>query len=197
MRRKFLQAGSISSVGSLNRRLGSGLYAYGIPELTVASALLITESLKPTIFPTPLFFAAIVISTWYGGTGPGVVAVALATLVLDFFFVSPTRGFTFRASDLPNMAQFVLPAFLSGWFTKKRKEAETALQEARDQLDAKVQQRTAPLHNTNEKLQSEITGRKRTGFPAAFVRSPDCKVGRVFTRVLWSMRFRLASSARS
>ena len=151
----------MESVRTFNRRLGTGLFAYGIPILTVASALLVTESLKPTVFPTPLFFAAIVISTWYGGTGPGVVAVVLATLVLDFFFVSPARGFTLRAADLPYMAQFVLPALLSGWFTKKRKEAETALKEARDQLDAKVQQRTAQLRNTNEKLQSEITERKR------------------------------------
>lgn len=146
---------------TFNRRLGSGLYAYGIPIVTVASALLITESLKPTVFPTPLFFAAIVISTWYGGTGPGILAVILATLVLDFFFVSPVRGFTLRAADIPYMAQFILPALLSGWFTKKRKEAESELKETRDQLDMKVQQGTAQLRNTNEKLQSEIAERKR------------------------------------
>ena len=139
----------------------SALFGYGLAIITVASALLITQSLKPTVFPTPLFFAAVVISTWYGGTGPGITAIVLATLVLDLFFVSPVRGFTIRTADLPYLAEFVLPALLSGWFTKKRKEAETALKEARDHLDAKVQERTAQLRHTNEQLESEIAERKR------------------------------------
>jgi C4-dicarboxylate-specific signal transduction histidine kinase len=142
-------------------QIRSAFYGYGLAILSVASALVITQSLKPTVFPTPLFFAAIVISTWFGGTGPGLTAIILATLVLDFFFVSPVRGFTIRTADLPYMAQFVLPALLSGWFTKKRKEAETALKEARDHLDAKVQERTAQLRHTNEQLESEIAERKR------------------------------------
>jgi C4-dicarboxylate-specific signal transduction histidine kinase len=147
--------------GTFKGQIRSGFYRYGLAILAVASALVITQSLKPTVFPTPLFFAAVVISTWFGGTGPGITAIILATLVLDFFFVSPVRGFTIRAADLPYMAQFVLPALLSGWFTKKRKEAETALKEARDHLDAKVQERTAQLRRTNEQLQSEIAERKR------------------------------------
>ncbi len=146
---------------AVTRHLKSGFYSYGLAILAVATALLVTQSLKPTVFPTPLFFAAIVISTWYGGTGPGITAIVLATLVLDFFFVSPVPGFSIRAADLPYMAQFVLPALLSGWFTKKRKEAETALKEARDHLDAKVQERTAQLRHTNEQLESEIAERKR------------------------------------
>jgi C4-dicarboxylate-specific signal transduction histidine kinase len=142
-------------------KIRSGFYRYGLAILTVASALVITQSLKPTVFPTPLFFAAIVISTWFGGTGPGLTAIVLATLVLDVYFVSPVRGFTIHTTDLPYMAQFVLPALLSGWFTKKRKEAETALKEARDHLDVKVQERTAQLRHTNEQLESEIVERKR------------------------------------
>ncbi len=44
---------------------------------------------------------------------------------------------------------------------QKRKDAETALKEARDHLDAKVQERTAQLRQTNEQLESEIAERKR------------------------------------
>lgn len=146
---------------SVNTRIRSALFNYGVAVLSVTAALLITQSLKPTVFPTPLFFGAIVISTWFGGTGPGLVAVVLATLLLDFYFVSPIRGFAVHTADLPYLAEFILPALLSGWFTRKRKEAETALKEARDQLDVKVQERTAQLRRTNEQLQSEIAERKR------------------------------------
>jgi C4-dicarboxylate-specific signal transduction histidine kinase len=45
---------------------------------------------------------------------------------------------------------------------KKRKEAEAALMESRDQLDVKVQERTAQLRLANKQLESEIAERKRT-----------------------------------
>ena len=45
---------------------------------------------------------------------------------------------------------------------KKRKDAEAALRESRDLLDAKVRERTTELRVTNERLQSEIAERKRT-----------------------------------
>jgi len=146
---------------TLRTRTTSVIFKYGLAFLSVTSALVITQSLKPTVFPTPLFFGAIVISTWFGGVGAGLVAVILATLLLDFYFVSPVQRFALQVSDLPYLAQFVLPALLSGWFTSKRKEAETALRDARDQLDVKVQERTAQLLKTNAQLQAEIAERER------------------------------------
>ena len=135
-------------------RVALAALKYGIAAISVALALLITQSLQPTVFPTPLFFAAIVISTWFGGIGTGLFAVLFATLLLDYYFVSPTRTFSIHPAALLYLAQFSLPALLSSWFVKKRKDAERALKEARDQLDVKVQQRTA-------ELQSEIAERKR------------------------------------
>lgn len=144
-----------------NTWLRSFIFRYGLAVLTVTLALLITQALYPTLFPTPLFFAAIVISTWFGGTGPGLFAVVFGTLLLDYFFLSPVHAFSLRMADIPYLAQFVLPALLSGWFTKKRKEAEAALREARDHLEVKVHQRTAELQHANAQLQSEMAERKR------------------------------------
>ena len=140
----------MSNSESLPDRVSVVALKYGLAILTVAAALLITQSLKPTVFPTPLFFGAIVISTWFGGTGPGLLAVVLATSLLDYYFISPVYGLTLRTSDIPYLAQFVLPAMLSGWFTTKRKEAETALKQGKDQLEVKVQERTSELVRTNE-----------------------------------------------
>ena len=145
----------------VQNRIRSIALKFGIAALSVAVALLITQALQPTVFPTPLFFAAIVISTWFGGTGPGVFAVLFATVLLDYYFVSPTRGFSMHPAGLLYLAQFSLPALLSSWFVKKRREAEAALKEARDQLDVKVQQRTAELREANQQLQSEIAERQR------------------------------------
>jgi C4-dicarboxylate-specific signal transduction histidine kinase len=134
---------------------------YGIAAVAVTVALFITQSLQPTVFPTPLFFAAIVVSTWFGGIGPGIFAVIFATLLLDYYFVSGTRTFSVHPAALLYLAQFSFPALLSSWFVKKRKDAEQALKEARDQLDVTVQQRTAELREANQQLQSEIAERQR------------------------------------
>lgn len=149
-----LTAARMENPNTVRDRVALVALKYGIAAISVALALLITRSLQPTVFPTPLFFAAIVISTWFGGIGPGIFAVFFATLLLDYYFVSPSQTFSIRPAALLYLAQFSLPALLSSWFVKKRKDAEQALKEARDQLDVKVQQRTA-------ELQSEIGERKR------------------------------------
>jgi len=146
----------------VSNRIALAALKYGTAALAVTLALLITQSLQPTVFPTPLFFAAIVVSTWFGGIGPGIFAVIFATLLLDYYFVSATRAFSVHPAALLYLAQFSLPALLSSWFVKKRKDAEQALKEARDQLDVKVQQRTAELRDANTQLQLEIAERLRT-----------------------------------
>jgi len=151
----------LETPNTVHNRVALVALKYGIAAVAVTLALLITQSLQPTVFPTPLFFAAIVVSTWFGGIGPGIFAVIFATLLLDYYFVSATRTFSVHPAALLYLAQFSLPALLSAWFVKKRKDAEQALKEARDQLDVKVQQRTAELREANQQLQSEITERQR------------------------------------
>ena len=43
----------------------------GLAVLTVALAMLATYFLQPYVFRTPLFFLAVMISTWAGGKVPG------------------------------------------------------------------------------------------------------------------------------
>jgi C4-dicarboxylate-specific signal transduction histidine kinase len=151
----------METANTVRRRVALVVSKYGIAAISVTLALLITQSLQPTVFPTPLFFAAIVVSTWFGGIGPGIFAVIFATLLLDYYFISGSRTFSVHPAALLYLAQFSLPALLSSWFVKKRKDAEQALKEARDQLDVKVRQRTAELREANQQLQSEIAERQR------------------------------------
>jgi len=134
---------------------------YAAAILSVAAATLLTRSLEYTVFPTPLFFAAIVISTWIGGTGPGLAAVALSALVLSSLFVTPLHTFGPGAAGLPYLLQFGIPALLTCWFVKKRKDAELSLTQARDDLESRVEERTAELRRINHQLQVEIAERIR------------------------------------
>ena len=63
---------------------------YGVAVLAVGAALLFKLLLDPlTVQDTPflLVFGAIIVSAWYGGVGPGLMATAVSALATDYFFL--------------------------------------------------------------------------------------------------------------
>lgn len=80
-------------------------------------------------------------------------ASGIAALVLGFFLSMRLSGLTTREVDelTQNLRQEIT----------ERKRAEKALQKAHDDLERRVEERTAELAKTNEELKIEITERKR------------------------------------
>ena len=81
---------------SFRHLLPRHLLRYGLAVVSVGLALLVTKLLGRVIEDTPsaFFFAAVMISAWYGGLWPGILASLLSTLVLDYFFIPPLYGFS-------------------------------------------------------------------------------------------------------
>src|SRR3954469_24983169 len=132
---------------------------YLLSVLSVSLATGVTLLLGDYTFRTPFFFLAILVSTWFGGRGPGLFAVLLSTLSINFFILEPRLSFLFGFRDLLHLAVFLFCALvISSWSTARRR-AEHALQRARNQLEQKVQDRTAELSRANEELQTEIIER--------------------------------------
>lgn len=135
---------------------------YGLALLSVAAALAIRQLLRVYFDPTPnsLFFCAIVLSSWYGGAGPGVLAALLSIGVINFHPSAPLHTLQLSAEDGPRLVVFIVSAFSIAWLSGKQKRTEESLREARDQLELKVQERTGELRRINRELRAENAERK-------------------------------------
>jgi K+-sensing histidine kinase KdpD len=79
---------------------------YGVTVLAVGVAFAIKLLLDPLIeqdVPFLLVFGAIMVSAWYGGLGPGLLATVAAGLTTDYFFLDPkgtVSGFSLETVPL-------------------------------------------------------------------------------------------------
>jgi PAS domain S-box-containing protein len=68
----------------------------------------LTQAVGPTALPFIFFFPAVAIAAWFGGLGPGTLAVALSIVAANWLFIEPVRGWS-----LPTPSDFAaLTAFL-------------------------------------------------------------------------------------
>jgi PAS domain S-box-containing protein len=141
----------------------STLWRYGLAAILAAGALVLTLFLLRA-FSTPfwfLFLAAVMTSTWFLGNGPGVLAVILSTLAVDYYFTPPLYKLSLVPDNLVFVVQFAIAALVSGLVSSKLKQRETSLSQARYELEARVKERTGELKKTNEALLAEIAERRR------------------------------------
>jgi PAS domain S-box-containing protein len=140
-------------------RLSKWTMEYGIKPCAIAScfvlvALLWTFPLQhviayPFVF---LFFGAIMGSAWFGGFVAGFMAVILSSVVITYFFIPPLFSITVAKGSQSFLAAFVLSSIAITIVSSARKRAESVVRTARDQLEARVQERTAELQHSNREI---------------------------------------------
>ena len=113
--------------------------------LGVAFAVSIADGLQPVLDPSVVLLVSVVVVAWFGGFWPAMFASAFATLALDYFFTAPFHTLRFDFVHIPRLAVFTATAGLFTSVSARRRRAERSLQQIRDELDAKVQQRTSDL----------------------------------------------------
>jgi C4-dicarboxylate-specific signal transduction histidine kinase len=134
------------------------IWGYGIAVLSVAAALIISRwpALHLQTAPSSLFLCAVLLSAWFGGVGPGMLATALCALAFYYCFPTPTYSMIAKPGEIPRFAIFVVAAVAVGALSAAQRSATESLRRARDYLAETVKE----LQRTNEALQAESRERE-------------------------------------
>jgi PAS domain S-box-containing protein len=100
-----------------------------------------------------LFFGAVMGSAWFGGFIAGFIAVFMSSVVITYFFIPPLFSITVAKESQSFLAAFIVSAIAITIVSSARKNAENTVRNARDQLETKVQERTAELQRSNLEIQ--------------------------------------------
>ena len=133
----------------------SFLARYGLAIALTAAALgldLISKSVLGET-ATGLFILAAMVSAWYGGMGPGIVAVLAADLFNTVFFYNPHFSLSLGVHGPKKVLLFSMSALLVSWLTTRKRRAEGELRKLNEELEQRVRIRTAALLESNNQLE--------------------------------------------
>ena len=114
----------------------SKAWRYGLAIMSCGLALALAIPLDS---PSSCFFLAVMVSSLYGGKGPGVLSVLLSSLAFDYFFLPPKYHLWIEPSSYPRFAAFLVPVLLITVVIEAKRRVEEALR----QIDAKYRQVSA------------------------------------------------------
>jgi PAS domain S-box-containing protein len=107
--------------------------------------------------PVSLFLCAVMLSAWFGGLRPGLLATALSVLAFKYYFTTPVCSLVVDVKEMPRLLIFALSALFVWLLSAAQRMATESLRDARDKLDGTVQE----LERINKELHAENAERNR------------------------------------
>jgi PAS domain S-box-containing protein len=117
----------------------------------VAASLLLRLLLHPWLglkVPFLQFFPAIMIASWYGGFGPGVLATAVSAVAAMYFFLPPAGIAIGGAADAASLTLFVVVGVGISWLGRQHIRAELAHRGAAALAEARARRLNAIIETT-------------------------------------------------
>ena len=114
------------------------VWRYGLAVISVAAALVVTLSFgRGFDVRGALFLTAVALAAWFGGMGPGLVALLLSILSLGYFFQPLVPYVELAGIRVPyrvlSLTFFASLALIVCWLSASRRRAEDALRESEQQ----------------------------------------------------------------
>src|SRR6267142_1130260 len=153
------------------------IWGYGIAVLSVTAALIISRwpALHLQDAPVSLFLCAVILSAWFGGGGPGLLATALSAFAFYYYFLPPVYSLAAKPGEIPRLIIFTVSALFVGLLCAAQRSAMESLRRARDDLKETVQE----VQRTNEALQAESRERKRAEEASRQAQADLARVSRI------------------
>lgn len=123
-----MERGSMSGLRLPCRTSAPARFRYAVAALSVAVAFGIARwpALSLESAPVSLFLCAVMLSAWFGGAGPGILAAALSVTTFATYFVPP--------GEVPRLAVFAVAVLLVGSLSAAQRRASESLREAGEAL---------------------------------------------------------------
>jgi signal transduction histidine kinase len=138
--------------------------------LLVAASLLVTLLLWRVVQApaTPLFLVAIIITAWFVGRGPAVLATLLSALAIDYFFITPQYQLSGSVDDLGRVFVFSIEGITLSLLIVSRRRTSDQVRESREELRALSthlqtiieRERTRIAREIHDELGQELTSLK-------------------------------------
>src|SRR5260370_32687910 len=105
------------------------IWSYGIAVLSVLAVLFISwwPVLHLQEAPVSLFLCAVILSAWFGGAGPGLLATALSAFAFYYYFLLPIYSLAAKPEEIPRLLVFAVSALFVGSLSAAQRSAMESL----------------------------------------------------------------------
>jgi signal transduction histidine kinase len=158
---------------------------YAIAVLLVSAAFFAMYTLRDSFpaptFQTPLFFCSIVLSGWFAGLGPGILATVLSMFAIKFYFDSPPHTLAFTMSEIPRYTVFFLVGWFVSWLSFRQRRDEELAREAiiaKERQEAEKAKATA-LADERNRLAADVHDTLAQAFAATLLHLRSMEMARL------------------
>jgi signal transduction histidine kinase len=158
---------------------------YAIAVLLVFSAFFAMYTLRDSFpaptFQTPLFFCSIVLSGWFAGLGPGILATVLSMFAIKFYFDSPPHTLAFTMSEIPRYTVFFLVGWFVSWVSFRQRRDEEIAREAIIAKERQAAEKTkaSALADERNRLAADVHDTLAQAFAATLLHLRSMEMARL------------------
>lgn len=134
----------------------SRIRTYGTAVLTTSLAWLVDVLLQERFSESSigLYVAAALVSTWFGGKGPGLLAIGLTIGLNLAFFDRPELSLAVGVHGFERLILFSVIALVVTYLVARIRRNQQQLSDLNAELEDKVKKRTAALNESNLQLEA-------------------------------------------